>query len=163
MVRHNNAKLTPDGRTVFSYAAPHLRSYKVDSGNLLEGPKVLVPSVFEIFVSPDSQFVCMTSLMNRIDLYAVADLSKPAFQLTTKSRSVCVAFDSVAKIVYAIDSKNGLSANTFEGVKLKDFVLPTTAGCPYQMICSPRGGQLLIRHSHRISHVDTQALSKLSR
>jgi DNA-binding beta-propeller fold protein YncE/DNA-directed RNA polymerase subunit RPC12/RpoP len=151
------ARVTPDGKYYFAQSKlEELCGYRIDGTSLVEYQKTarIAQKGQSICVSPDGKFICLPSADGNAGagayatfVYAIDNLKKAEFTLTTGAYPQTVAFDPAGELIYAQKSGKQLMVYTMRGAKVKEYSLAAERGVsdqPRQFVPHPKGKRLLV-------------------
>lgn len=165
-VSGHNAALTPDGKYLFTQVdATKVSRWRPDGARLfkdganftIDGPFLdSSPPSSRLVVSPDSKYVFGES---RPEVYAVTDLSKPAFTLGLNYKFDCgVGFDPAAGLIYGGTKDGPLVVMNAQGKVLADYLTNQQGGGWHprvrEVVALPEGRKLLVRHDKGLYYTE---------
>ena len=163
------ARLTPDGKRYFALGGiEQLMSFRVENFRLVadQSTERIAQNGQDIFVSPDSKYVCLPSGGGNYGaggystfVYPTDNLKKPAFTVHSGAYPRCMGFDPAAKLVYAqnhgvpliVVSDTGIVKSEFQKIPLgNNLVLSDTRRC----VAHPQGRKLLMTGGNHLVFVE---------
>jgi hypothetical protein len=168
-----NAAITPDGKYLFAEGGiEQLVRYRIQNGEISldeESPK-LAANATGIFVSPDSQYVCMAAPTGNyplnpddnvglfiVHIFKTGDLRSAAFSANIGEAPRTIGFDPQAGYVFAHNNDKQFMEFAKNGARTLEMNLPgddRLATEPRQFLAHPAGFRLLIRAEHTIYQID---------
>ena len=152
----NYVTLTPDGKYLFSGGSAIQRG-RVDGLSVIveEFSAQICSGIHEILVSDDSQFVAMPAGEgNRADghpavgygtyIYSTTDLKSPYLGISTGAYPRMLAFDPVAKSIYAQNADKHIIVLNQGGVKQVEYFLRAKRGDVRRFLVHPSGYRLCV-------------------
>jgi hypothetical protein len=155
-VRH--ARLTPDGKRYFIESGSKLVGYRIQDQKLvLDQESEPKSDTWNIYISPDSRYVCLASRGFATDIFPVGDLRRPDFKLPHMQLG-CAGFDPAGKLVFAQHRDLPLLVLNEHGIQLAEYALPLSRNSgafeARQIVAHPAGKKLLILGNNALFFVE---------
>jgi WD40 repeat protein/S1-C subfamily serine protease len=158
----DSLEVSPDGKWAFTEGSGQLFRFQINGNRL--SPKDATPNIASgakggIYVSPDSQLVCVTSgggnnsgAKNHPKIepystyvYPTTNLTRPDFSIHQGAYPNAMAFDPKSKAVYASNHGCQLMVFNFSGLKQREYTLGgRDEDNVEQYLVHPDGGKLFI-------------------
>ncbi len=165
--------VTPDGKFLFAAGSlDRLVRYAVrDTEVTLDQESAAIANQTQgVFVSPDSKFVCLSCKLGNntnavnppaklysVFIYAVEDLTKPAFTICPGEEPRGIGFDPKAHAVFGSNHEKQFMEFSERGLQIRAVDLPGAdllTGDPLQFLAHPDGYRVLVRTSKTIYGVE---------
>jgi len=158
--------MTPQGDFLLTGDSSQLRRYGVgrETLKLHQTSGYIGSSPRNIDMSPDGQYVALPSgggnratggaarLSYGTYLFKIEDLAEPVAAVSSGAYPRTISVDPASKIIYAQKSSVPLMSFSPEGVRLRTYTGGPLPRDSDRIIASPKGGQLLLVGSGRITH-----------
>jgi hypothetical protein len=159
----DHPQVTPDGKYLVARGGNGgIHRYRLDGAKVIleqSSPGITNGATRELHVSIDSTWICLPTgggnePQYSTQVYALANLTKPALVFKQGAFPQAVGFDPVAKKIFAQDSGVPLKLFGYDGQPGKTYQFETQGESAHQFLVHPEGRKLLILGDRHLYYVE---------